>query len=123
MNLKNIFSTIFVLMIIFIIFECSRADLPNKPDPKPDPIPCEPVPCEVVRVDGVWDVTWVQDPSANAYAIFQNDVAIFDTTTISGIFKDLSVRIRGNFKQGDIVETVASGSRASLRVKFVEISK
>ena len=106
-----------VFVVLYMV--CSRADPPTAPDPEPDPTPCEPVECKPFRVTGVWDIVYWQDPSVNNYAILQNDSLIFSRITASGIFTDVHSRVQGTYKQGDIIELVAKGSRASIRVKFI----
>ena len=108
-----------LISLVLVLSNCSRADPPTAPDPEPDPTPCEPVECKPFRVTGVWDIVYWQDPSVNNYAILQNDSLIFSRITASGIFTDVHSRVQGTYKQGDIIELVAKGSRASIRVKFI----
>ncbi len=112
---------LFVFLLVGLGFLFCNEDNPVKP---PEEVPCDTVFVEVKvpagRVEGVWEIDYIQDPSPNNYGLIQNDVSVFAIITPSAVYEEIRVEVSGNFKQGDILEMVQSGSKAGIRVAFRE---
>jgi len=108
----------FWFFVVLPLPSCS--DNPANPCDPPEEAPCDTVFIEVElgRVEGVYEIFYIQDPSPNNYGVLQNDVSIFNIITSSAIFEEIRVEVPGNYKQGDVLEIVQSGSSAQIRVAF-----
>jgi len=108
----------FCFFVVLPLPSCS--DNPADPFDPPEEAPCDTVfiEVEVGKVEGVYEIFYIQDPSPNNYVILQNDVSIFNIMTSSAIFEEIRVEVPGNYKKGDVLEIAQDGSDASIRVAF-----
>ena len=115
--IKVIDILMYILVFSLSLLVCSKNPGEPEPDP-PEEVPCDTVFVESVRIEGVYEIFYIQDPSRNTYGLLQNDVSIFQIITPSSILEEVRVEVPGNYKQGDTLETSASGSKSRIRFAF-----